>query len=69
MDGCRGTTATSRPTPARLIVLRMLTNLQASYERRGDRVGLALVARMRAAIPELGAAAEAEAVRAGGVFN
>ena len=57
------------PTPARLIVLRMLTNLRASYERRADRVGLALVARMRAAIPELGAGASAEAVRLGAVFN
>jgi regulator of sirC expression with transglutaminase-like and TPR domain len=57
------------PTPPRLIVLRMLTNLRASYERRADRVGLALVARMRAAIPELGAGASAEAVRLGAVFN
>ena len=57
------------PTPARLMVLRMLTNLRASYERRGDRVGLALVARMRAGIPELGAGASAEAVRLGAVFN
>ena len=57
------------PTPARLIVLRMLTNLRASYERRGDRVGLALVARMRAGIPELGDGAAAEAVRLGAVFN
>jgi regulator of sirC expression with transglutaminase-like and TPR domain len=57
------------PTPARLIVLRMLTNLRASYERRADRVGLALVARMRAAIPELGAGASAEAARLGAVFN
>jgi regulator of sirC expression with transglutaminase-like and TPR domain len=57
------------PTPARLIVLRMLTNLRVSYERRADRLGVALVARMRAAIPELGQAAIAEAVRLGGVFN
>jgi regulator of sirC expression with transglutaminase-like and TPR domain len=57
------------PTPPRLIVLRMLTNLRVSYERRADRVGTALVARMRAAIPELGAGAEAEAIRLGGVFN
>jgi regulator of sirC expression with transglutaminase-like and TPR domain len=58
-----------QPTPARLVVLRMLTNLRASYERRRDRVGLALVARMRAAIPELGEGAAAEAVRLGAVFN
>jgi regulator of sirC expression with transglutaminase-like and TPR domain len=57
------------PTPARLIVLRMLTNLRAAYERRADRVGLALVARMRVAIPELGDGAAAEAVRLGAVFN
>jgi regulator of sirC expression with transglutaminase-like and TPR domain len=57
------------PTPARLIVLRMLTNLRASYERRADRVAVALVARMRAAIPELGPGATAEALRLGAVFN
>jgi regulator of sirC expression with transglutaminase-like and TPR domain len=57
------------PTPPRLIVLRMLTNLRASYERRADRLGLALVARMRAAIPEVAVAAAAEAARMGGVFN
>ena len=57
------------PTPNRLIVVRMLTNLHASYERRGDRLGIALVARMRAAIPELGPRATADAARAGGVFN
>jgi regulator of sirC expression with transglutaminase-like and TPR domain len=57
------------PTPPRLIVLRMLTNVRASYQRRGDRLGLALVARMRAAIPELGAEAAAEAVRLGALFN
>lgn len=57
------------PTPSRMIVLRMLTNLRASYERRADRLGLALVARMRAAIPEVAVAAAAEAARTGGVFN
>jgi regulator of sirC expression with transglutaminase-like and TPR domain len=57
------------PVPARAIVLRVLTNLRVSYERRADRIGVALVARMRAAIPELGGAALAEAVRLGGVFN
>jgi hypothetical protein len=50
-------------------VLRMLTNLRASYERRADRVGLALVARMRAAIPELAPTARIEAARLGAVLN
>jgi regulator of sirC expression with transglutaminase-like and TPR domain len=57
------------PTPARLIVVRMLTNLRASYDRRHDRLGIALVAKMRAAIPELAATATAEAARLGGVLN
>jgi regulator of sirC expression with transglutaminase-like and TPR domain len=56
-------------TPPRLMVVRMLANLRASYERRQDRVGVALVARMLAAIPETGPAAAIEAVRLGAVFN
>jgi regulator of sirC expression with transglutaminase-like and TPR domain len=57
-----------RTVPNRHIVIRMLTNLQASYQRRGDRVRLALVARMRASIPELAQEAAA-AARLGAVFN
>ena len=56
------------PTVTRLIVVRMLTNLRASYERRRDVVHLALVARMRASIPEL-RAEEGDAVRLSAVFN
>jgi regulator of sirC expression with transglutaminase-like and TPR domain len=56
------------PTAPRLIVVRMLTNLRASYERRHDAVHLALVARMRASIPELRAEA-GETVRLSAVFN
>ena len=56
------------PTVTRLIVVRMLTNLRASYERRRDAVHLALVARMRASIPEL-RAEEGDAVRLSAVFN
>ncbi len=56
------------PTAPRLIVVRMLTNLRASYERRSDAVHLALVARMRASIPEL-QAETGEAVRLSAVFN
>ena len=41
------------PVVARAIVTRMLANLYASYRRRRDPVCLALVARMRASIPEL----------------
>jgi len=57
------------PTPARLMIVRMLTNLGASYERRHDRLGVALVAKMRAAIPELAPSATTQAVRLGAVLN
>jgi regulator of sirC expression with transglutaminase-like and TPR domain len=57
------------PTPSRLIVVRMLTNLKSSYERRSDRLGLALVALMRTAIPELSPTADAEARRLTAVLN
>jgi regulator of sirC expression with transglutaminase-like and TPR domain len=56
------------PVAARAIVMRMLANLFASYRRRGDRVRLALVARMRASIPELRSEART-AARLGAVFN
>jgi regulator of sirC expression with transglutaminase-like and TPR domain len=56
------------PIAPRAIVSRMLANLFASYRRRRDLVRLALVARMRAAIPELAAEAAA-AARLGAVFN
>ena len=57
------------PTASRLIVVRMLANLKSSYEQRSDRIGLALVALMRAAIPELSPTAGAEAVRLTAVLN
>jgi len=57
-----------RAVPARLIVVRMLTNLQASYGRRHDAVRGALVARLRASIPELAGEA-ATAIRLSAVFN
>jgi regulator of sirC expression with transglutaminase-like and TPR domain len=56
------------PVAPRAIVSRMLANLFASYRRRRDPVPLALVARMRASIPELAAEATA-AARLGAVFN
>lgn len=56
------------PVAPRAIVSRMLANLFASYRRRRDPVRLALVARMRASIPELAAEATA-AARLGAVFN
>ncbi len=55
-------------TPSRLIVARMLNNLRAGFAQRGDRVRLALVTRMRMAVPELGDD-EADAVRALAVLN
>ena len=45
------------PIGQRLIVVRMLTNLRASYQRRRDPVNLAMVARMRASMVELQAEA------------
>jgi regulator of sirC expression with transglutaminase-like and TPR domain len=57
------------PTPARLVIVRMLANLKSSYERRADRVGLAHVALMRASIAELAPTAAAEAVRLAAVLN
>jgi hypothetical protein len=57
-----------RPVDARAIVTRMLANLYAGYRRRGDLVRLALVAKMRTAIPELRVEAAA-ATRLGAIFN
>lgn len=57
------------PTPPRLIVVRMLANLKSSYERRADRLGVAMVAMMRASIPELAPTAGVEAVRLAAVLN
>ena len=50
------------------IVARMLNNLRAGFDQRGDRVRLALVTRMRMAMPELDSAG-ADAVRALAVLN
>lgn len=57
-----------RTVPNRHIVIRMLTNLNACYQRRGDHLRLALVARLRASIPELAQEAPA-AARLGSLFN
>jgi regulator of sirC expression with transglutaminase-like and TPR domain len=56
------------PVVSRAIVTRMLANLYASYRRRHDPVRLALVARMRASIPELHTERKA-AARLGAIFN
>jgi regulator of sirC expression with transglutaminase-like and TPR domain len=56
------------PTPNRAIVARMLNNLRAGFGGRGDRVRLAMVMRMRIAMPEL-RDENAEAVRALAVLN
>ncbi|HEX4982242.1 MAG TPA: transglutaminase-like domain-containing protein [Ilumatobacteraceae bacterium] len=55
------------PVPARAIIVRMLNNLRAGFEQRGDRVRLALVMRMWMAVPELGE--DAAAIRALAVLN
>lgn len=57
-----------RPVPSRHIVIRMLTNLQAVYQRRQDPVRLAVVGSLRATIPEL-AQEQPAATRLGAVFN
>jgi regulator of sirC expression with transglutaminase-like and TPR domain len=56
------------PANPRQIVVRMLSNLRVSYERRHDPLRQALVARMRVAIPELRAEAPS-AARLGAFFN
>jgi regulator of sirC expression with transglutaminase-like and TPR domain len=56
------------PTPNRLIVARMLNNLKAGFGQRGDAVRMALVMRMRMAVPEFGSEID-EAARAQSVLN
>lgn len=46
------------PTPDRLVIARVLNNLRASCQRRGDRVRLALVMRARLTMPEFAAEAD-----------
>lgn len=55
------------PAPTRAIIVRMLNNLRAGFDQRGDRVRLALVMRMWMAMPDLGE--DAAAVRALAVLN
>ncbi len=57
-----------RPTASRMVLVRILGNLRASYARRHDSLHLALVARLRAAIPELHAE-RATLTRANAVLN
>ncbi|MGH9133088.1 MAG: transglutaminase family protein [Ilumatobacteraceae bacterium] len=56
------------PTPNPAIVARMLNNLRAAFDQRRDRVRLALVMRMRMALPQLHLERD-EAVRALAVLN
>ncbi len=51
-----------------MIVARMLNNLRSGFDQRGDRVRLALVTRMRMAMPELGRE-DVDVVRALAVLN
>lgn len=57
-----------RPTPSRAVVARMLNNLRAAFSQQHDPVRLALVMRMRAAVPEFVGEAQA-AARAQAAFN
>ena len=56
------------PVPARAIVVRILSNLRASYRQRRDPVRSALVAGLRWRVPEL-RAERADAARSVAVFN
>ena len=56
------------PVPARAIVVRILSNLRASYRQRRDPVHSALVAGLRWRVPEL-RAERADAARSVAVFN
>jgi regulator of sirC expression with transglutaminase-like and TPR domain len=53
---------------SRAIIARMLNNLRAGFDQRGDRIRTALVMRMRLAMPEI-RNERAEAVRALAVLN
>jgi regulator of sirC expression with transglutaminase-like and TPR domain len=56
------------PTSNRLIIARMLNNLKAGFAQRNDHVRLALVMRMRLAVPEFQSEID-EAARAQSVLN
>jgi regulator of sirC expression with transglutaminase-like and TPR domain len=56
------------PTPPRAVIARMLNNLKAGCTRHVDLIRLALVMRMRVAVPELRGELP-EAVRAQAVLN
>ena len=56
-------------SPNREIVVRMLNNLKAIFTARADRLRLARVMQLRAAVPELRAAEADEIVAASSVFN
>jgi regulator of sirC expression with transglutaminase-like and TPR domain len=56
------------PASSRAIIARMLNNLRAGFEQRSDRLRVALVMRMRMAVPELGDD-DADAMRALAVLN
>jgi len=57
------------PTPNRDIVIRMLNNLKSVFAGRSDLVRLGLVMGLRATIPELAEAEDAEIAAASAIFN
>jgi hypothetical protein len=56
------------PTPNRVIIARILNNLKASCELRGDAVRLALVMQARQVLPEFSAEHD-DAVQALAILN
>jgi regulator of sirC expression with transglutaminase-like and TPR domain len=57
------------PTSSRMIVARMLNNLKASCQRRGDAIRLAVVMQARQAMPEFAVAEREEAAQALAALN
>ncbi len=57
------------PTANRDIVIRMLNNLKAAFAGRSDAVRLGMIMRLRATIPELADAEDAEIAIASAIFN
>jgi len=57
------------PTPNRDIVIRMLNNLKSVFAGRSDAVRLGMVMGLRAAVPELAGAEDAEIAVTTAIFN
>ena len=57
------------PTPNREIAIRMLNNLKSVFVGRSDAIRLGIIMGLRAAVPELADAEDAEIAAASAIFN